>query len=105
MDAATSGGSATDEFNIISHKFLVTPLKTGSGSLGGEYCDPCSSWLGGFGPGVVLIYLNALTVNERNESKYPSEIPTGTPSKSPADDSIFPWVESSCEIKLTNVKL
>ena len=72
MDAVTPGGYATAESNIISDKFLVTPLKTGSGSLGGESCDPCSPWFGVFGPGVVLIRLNALTVPERNEYKYPS---------------------------------
>ena len=91
MDATTLGGYATDESNIISDKFLVKPLKTGSGYLGGESCDTFFPWLGVFGPGVVLIRLNALTVSERNESKYPSKIPTGNLSKSPADASTCSW--------------
>ena len=72
MDAATRSGSATAESYIISDKFIVTSLKTGSVSLGGEYCDPFYLWLGGFGLGVVLILLNVTTIPERNEYKYPS---------------------------------
>ena len=64
-----------------------------------------SPWLGGFGPGVVLIRLNALNVPEKNEYKNLSEIPTGTPYKSPADASTCSRVELSCDILLTNVKL
>ena len=71
MDAATPGVSATSEFDIF-YKFLVTTIKTGSVSLGGEYCDPFYLWLGGFGLGVVLILLNVTTIPERNEYKYPS---------------------------------
>ena len=81
MDAAAPGGSATAESNIISDKFLVTPLKNGSGSLGGESCDNCYTWFGGFCTGIILISLNVSTVTDRNESKYPSEIRTGTPSQ------------------------
>ena len=66
MDAKTPGESDTAESNIIFDKFLLTPLKTGSVSLGGESCNPCSPWLWGFYPGVVLIRLNASTVTERN---------------------------------------
>ena len=47
MDSATPGGSDTSEYDIISDKFLVTPLKTGSGYLGGEYCNPFLLVLGG----------------------------------------------------------
>ena len=47
MDAATPGGYATAESDIISDEFIITPLRTGIGSLGGESCDPCSPWLGG----------------------------------------------------------
>ena len=72
MDTATLGGSATAEYNIISDKFLSTPLKTGIGYLGRESCHTCSPWLGGCGPGVVVIRLNSSTVPERNESKHPS---------------------------------
>ena len=87
MDTATPGGYANADSDIFFDKFLVTPLTTGSRYPCGESCDPFSPWLGGFGPGVVLIRLNASTVPERNEYKYPSEIPTGTPSKSSSDAS------------------
>ena len=81
MDAAAPGGSDTSESNIISDKFLVTPLRNGSGSLGGESCDTCYTWFGGFCTGVILISLNVSTVPERDESKYPSEIRTCNPSQ------------------------
>ena len=66
MDDQTPGGSATAESDIISDKFLVTPLKNGSAYLGGESCNPCSPWLGGFGPGLVLKRLNESTVPKEN---------------------------------------
>ena len=91
MDAATPGGSATAESDIISDKFLVTPLKTINGYLSGESCDPCSPWFGRFVSVVVLIRLNVSTVPESNEYKYTLEIPTGTPSKYPADASTCSW--------------
>ena len=105
MDAATPGGSATAESDIIYDKFILTPIKNRSGSLGGYSCYPCYTWIGGVGPGVVLIRLNALTFPERNESKYSSEITTGNPFKSPADSSTCSRVESPCDIQLKNTKL
>ena len=105
MDAATPGGYATAESDIISDEFIITPLRTGIGSLGGESCDTCYTWFGEFGPEVVLIRLNALTVPERNESKHASEIPTDTPSKYPADASTCSRVESLCDNQPKNVKL
>ena len=69
MDAKKTRGSATAESNLIYDKFLVTPLKNGSGSLGGEYCDPCSPWLGDFVLGWYLytsmrrLFLKEMNIN------------------------------------------